>query len=579
MQDNPNIPFISADDFSRRFIVRNNKFMWFLGAGASASAGIPTAWDIIWELKQQLFISQRKVTRSYVSNLSNPVIREQIQAHINSLKNMPAIGADDEYAALFEVVYPSESDRRAFIDSKLAGAKPSWGHIALASLMKAHYAKIVWTTNFDAMMADACAKVFGDTGSLLSASLDAPDLAVDAMQDERWPLEIKLHGDFRSRRLKNTDDELREQDQKLRQSLISACQRYGLIVAGYSGRDDSIMSAFEEAVSLNNGVPHGLFWLHHGNNLPNNRIVELMHRANKNGHEAAIVKIHNFDETLRDIIRLTQDLDTKDIDSFSSSRNIKTSAPTPGGSRGFPVVRLNALPIIKIPHVCRRIVCDIGGYAEIRKAIESANVDIIATRTKSGVLAFGSDNNIRAVFQDMNISDFDLHTIERKRLWFDSGERGLLGEALVKAIIRNKNLKIVKKSRTTFIVPDDISSREWNSLKRIVQSIHGSVSGYPELEWFEGVALRVDWVEGQLWLLIEPRTIFYGMSIENRAAATDFSRERSVRRYNKKINSLIEFWVNYISGDDLSAFDKDEKGVNAKFNVSRVTAFSRRLGV
>lgn len=45
-------------------------------------------------------------------------------------------------------------------------------------------------------------------------ALDAPDLAAQRLADERWPVEIKLHGDFRSRRLKNTGDELRHQDKR-----------------------------------------------------------------------------------------------------------------------------------------------------------------------------------------------------------------------------------------------------------------------------------------------------------------------------------------------------------------------------
>lgn len=45
----------------------------------------------------------------------------------------PPPGAPDEYAALFEAVWPSEADRRTYIDSKIAGGKPSYGHIALAT--------------------------------------------------------------------------------------------------------------------------------------------------------------------------------------------------------------------------------------------------------------------------------------------------------------------------------------------------------------------------------------------------------------------------------------------------------------
>ena len=42
-------PVVAADDFARRFSMRAGSLMWLLGAGASAPAGIPTAWDMIWE--------------------------------------------------------------------------------------------------------------------------------------------------------------------------------------------------------------------------------------------------------------------------------------------------------------------------------------------------------------------------------------------------------------------------------------------------------------------------------------------------------------------------------------------------
>jgi len=33
--------------------------MWFLGAGASAGAGIPTAWDMIWEFKRLIYCTEQ----------------------------------------------------------------------------------------------------------------------------------------------------------------------------------------------------------------------------------------------------------------------------------------------------------------------------------------------------------------------------------------------------------------------------------------------------------------------------------------------------------------------------------------
>lgn len=129
-------PTVAADDFARRFSMRPGGLMWLLGAGASAAAGIPTAWDMIWEFKQQLFVSQRRVSAKTVADLSNPAVRKAIQSFVDGLDRFPPTGAPDEYAALFEAAYPSESDRRTYIAAKLSGAKPSYGHLALATLMK-----------------------------------------------------------------------------------------------------------------------------------------------------------------------------------------------------------------------------------------------------------------------------------------------------------------------------------------------------------------------------------------------------------------------------------------------------------
>ena len=242
-----NLSKIELDVFARRVPLRAKRLMWFLGAGASASAGLPTAMDMVWEFKQELYVSQKKVSRQTVADLSNPTVRTNLQTHINSLHDIPKSGATDEYAALFEKVYPSEADRRTYTDSKIAGAKPSYGHVALATLMRAQFVRIVWTTNFDRLLDDACATIYGTTASLTTVDLDSPHKAKQAIDDERWPIQIKLHGDFQSRQLKNTADELREQDANLRKILVDSCERFGLVVAGYSGRDNSVMDALEEA--------------------------------------------------------------------------------------------------------------------------------------------------------------------------------------------------------------------------------------------------------------------------------------------------------------------------------------------
>lgn len=579
MDEESKSPQIEADDFARRFSLRAGNLMWLLGAGASASAGIPTAEDMVWEFKQQLFISQRRVSPQAVADLSSPAIRAQLQAHIDSSGSLPAPGSPDEYASLFEAVYPAEADRRIYVDSKMSGAKLSYGHLALATLMRAQLARLVWTTNFDPLVADACARVYDGTGPLTTVNLDVPDLAVQCIGEGRWPIEVKLHGDFRSRRLKNTGDELRHQDKRLRQVLVDSCRRFGLIIVGYSGRDDSIMAALQEALEQTGAYPAGLFWLHRGEGAPLARVEQLLARAKQAGVESALVRVQNFDEAMRDIVRLVTNIDTTILDTFAAERRRWSSAPQPGGGRGWPVVRLNALPVVQMPTVCRRVVCQIGGHAEAREAVEQNGANVLVARTRAGVLAFGSDADVRAAFGKYNITDFDLYTIDTKRLRYDSGERGLLRNALTRAIERRYGLDVIRRRSTDLLAPSDPKEAIWAPLLRLVGSLNGTVKGFPGLHWREGVGTRLDWADDRLWFLIEPRTVFDGITDENKAAAADFARERTVKQYNNKLNDLIAFWADLLAGDesDLRALSVED-GVDAVFRLSHITGFSRRAG-
>jgi NAD-dependent SIR2 family protein deacetylase len=570
------LPELDSDDFTRRFAFRAANLMWFLGAGASASAGIPTAGDMVWEFKQLLYVSQRRAALQSVSDLSNPAIRAQLQSHIDAVGTLPAADSPEEYASLFEGVYPAESDRRAYLDAKLLGAKPSYGHLALAALMRAQKARVVWTTNFDPLVADACAKIFGTTSTLTTVALDAPDMARQAITEGRWPVEVKLHGDFRSRRLKNTNDELRQQDAQLRRLLVETCRQFGLVVAGYSGRDNSIMDALDEAAGQRGAFPAGLFWLHRGQDAPLPRVQALLAGGAATGNEAALVRIENFDEAVRDSVRLIDGFDTTGLDTFATERRRWSPATRPIGRRAWPVVRLNALPIAETPSVCRLVACSIGGTAEVRAAIEKAGVKVLVARTRAGVLAFGADADVRKALDCHTITGFDLHTIEARRLRYDSAERGLLREALTRAIVRGRGVEAIHRLSADLLAPADPSAPEWSHLGRLVGTLAGSVPDHPELRWREGLSTRLDWADNRLWLLLDPCTVFDGIDDANKTFAADFARERTVRRYNPQLNELLGFWASHLAEEtELRALGVGD-GIDAVFRLSPDTAFSRR---
>jgi len=113
-----------------------------------------------------------------------------------------------------------------------------------------------------------------------------------------------------------------------------------------------------------------------------------------------------------------------------------------------------------------------------------------------------------------------------------------------------------------------------------VGALTGIVKGHPDLRWREGVGIRLDWANDRLWLLVEPRIVFDGMIDSNKAAATDFARERTVERYNRQLNDLISFWARLLAadGDDLPALGVST-GVDAVFRLSPDTGFSARIRV
>lgn len=553
--------------------MRPAKLMWLLGAGVSAAAGIQTAWDMIWRFKRELYVTQRKASRQSVEDLSSPAVCALLDAFVAESDTLPKPGAPEEYSALFEATYPQEQDRRTYIDHMIRGMKPTQGHLALAALLRAAHTNIVWTTNFDHLLADACARTFETTGALNSASLDGSVLAGEFISEQQWPIEIKLHGDFRSRRLKNTSEELRHQDAQFRRQLVDACRRFGLIVAGYSGRDESVMDALEEALGQPGGFPNGLFWLHRGDGPPLDRVIRLLERAQAGGVEAGIVPIENFDEAMLDLLRLLPDIDTTQLRAEGQERRRFSNAPAPLGKKSWPVLRMNAISVTR-PVNCRKVVCEIGGGKDVREAVEAAGGQLVVARTRAGVLGFGRDDEFRRVFGPFGITEFGIATFEDHRLRYDSQERGLLRRALVTAVARNLAMDVRSRGTSDILAPQAPGDGAWQDLRDLLDGqISGTLPKNRDIAWREGVGLRLDWASDQLWLLLEPRIVFDGASEETKAITSDFARERTVRRYNPVLDKLIQYWSTRIAGEDLRTFAIGD-GLDAVFDIDRKSAFS-----
>jgi len=572
---------MTSPEFLRLYALRSPNMMWLLGAGASAASGIPTAVDMIWDFKRTLFCAEQKVSIRTCQALGDPFLRSRLQRYFDQAGGFPAEGSDREYAEFFTAAYPDEADRRRYIERVVSQATPSYGHLVLAVLMALDRVRLVWSTNFDKNIEDSAARVFRSTGKLTVATLDSAVLAEESLEEERWPVLAKLHGDFQSRRLKNTTDELIAQDQRLRTTLIQSTQRFGLIVAGYSGRDQSIMDALEGGLDASRMFPHGIFWITPPGSTMYPRVQTFLSRAAEKGVEVHQVDANNFDELMSDLLVMIEDIPIELLRHLEPVAPRITDGPLPSGEGGWPVVRLNALPMLSFPSICRRVVCNIGGIKEVRASVKESFAEIIAVRRNVGVLAFGRDIEVRKAFAKHNISEWDLHAIDADRLTFDSMELSLIYDGLVRAISRERGL-VGHRRHNVNVLAIDSQNLENPNYAPLLASLETLTGIIPKagISWTEAIAIRLDLRRDRLWLLMEPTSWvdnLPGKRIPDEVK--EFHRRKSASRYNKSWNALVEAWSIVLTGGKpsmrISAFGIAD-GVDATFEIGRVTAFSRR---
>lgn len=257
-------------------IDKSAQFSLFLGAGSSVSSGVKTASQMIAEWRRKLFAS-------YKGNDHFDVW----------LKRQDWYESDEEYSQLFELVYDQPSQRRAYIEKTVKDANPSWGYAYLVSLISRSLFNVVFTTNFDDLLNDAC---YSFTNSLrpMVCSHDSAVASVRVMSER--PKVIKLHGDFLYDSIKNTTSELQSLETNMREKFIEFAKEYGLIVLGYGGTDQSVMDLLDILIRSNSYFRNGIYWCVKKGSIPSQRLKRLLRND-----RVFWVEIEGFDEFMADL--------------------------------------------------------------------------------------------------------------------------------------------------------------------------------------------------------------------------------------------------------------------------------------
>jgi len=284
---------LQLDAFVRSIGVRRTApHALFLGAGASISSGVPSAQACIWEWQRSIFLTNNPGLEEQFTELSLPGIQRRIQDWLDKQGRFPAKDSSEEYGFYIEHCFPISDDRRAFFQEKVKSAKSHIGYRLACHLAESGLLRSVWSTNFDSLTARAAANF----------SLTPIEVGIDSQeriirQDSQGDLRcISLHGDYRYDDLKNTPQELQEQEAALRTSLIDELRNTSLIVSGYSGRDRSIMDTLHAAFAQQGSG--SLYWCGFSDGDIPEPISELIQHARSHGRQAYYVPSLGFDDIL-----------------------------------------------------------------------------------------------------------------------------------------------------------------------------------------------------------------------------------------------------------------------------------------
>ena len=571
--------------------LRPQNFAWFLGAGTSRSAGLPTATDLLWDMKRRFYCREENQDISR-QEMQVEAVQEKIQSFIES-KGFPPLWDDDEYPECFVRIFGDDKERqRTYIKAMLSEEKVSLsvGHRVLGAMLAARLARIAFTTNFDSVIEKAVAEVSGT--SLSAFHIES---AISALNNEEFPVYCKIHGDFRYDSIKNLPDDLATQNSHLSQCMVNAANRFGFVVTGYSGRDDSVMKLFHSALSSPNPFPHGLFWTGMKGSPPLGSVQALIDEASSKGVRAEYVPIETFDSLLSRVWRNIEGRPAELEGKVRKSEAAQVNIPMPKQGSKSPLLRMNALPIKALPTNCLRLRFNKPiEWNELRQAQHETEGQLILTKAED-VLSWGKETIAKEHFGSV-LSAIESYALPDDLTGTESLHmRGFLADALARALARSKPLlaRSTRSGAWLIVDPHHQDVGPLTSLQGVVGKVNGTIPGlfteptdnHPDQEqvrWSEAARISFTVKDYQAWLMITPD--IWVWPPRARRDATEFLDKRRSNRYNDTFNALLSAWAELILGPHepgseiaVTAFENGSEHENPRFVLGTRTAFARRL--
>ncbi|MCY2995840.1 MAG: SIR2 family protein [Planctomycetota bacterium] len=211
---------------------RGKKCALLIGAGCSASAGVPLARGFVDVIKDSL-----------------PIVYDRAKE-----KTYPHCMAE-----------LADGERRDLIAGYVESARINWAHLGIAQLIKAGYLDRVLTTNFDPLVLRACA--------LLNVFPAVYDFAASQRFKPAYTPEkavFHLHGQHTGFVLLHTEEEVSELSKSIAPLFEDAGRGRLWLVVGYSGENDPV---FEHLANVDR-FDQRLYWVGYKDSDPERHVKE-----------------------------------------------------------------------------------------------------------------------------------------------------------------------------------------------------------------------------------------------------------------------------------------------------------------
>ncbi len=233
--------------------------MFLIGAGCSASAGVPLASEIAQECAISLYRQYSGTRATSVDAMSAlKWLKEK-----NHLTDRKGATWSDYYSEIFEKHIRSDPQQREIIQRSVAKAsgKINWAHICLGELVVQHYVHSVLTTNFDRLILE---------GILLAGHVPVIADGLEALKRissrPAMPQVVHLHGSLHAYSPLNSRQAMLAAGRTLsmRGAMFGMLKDTGfLVVVGYAGGEDGVMELlFDASEEFPNLV---IYWIFHEN--------------------------------------------------------------------------------------------------------------------------------------------------------------------------------------------------------------------------------------------------------------------------------------------------------------------------